>query len=121
LILTVLALLLGGGSGFAMTHWEDSTLSGVRETYDRLQIATTDPGRMNKLFPMGDLPGLASHIGDPYTLLGKPSGQIVTGIEVTARFEDGYKFTCIIILIIPADVPTLRACAEGDRISLSAE
>lgn len=118
LILIVLALLLGGGSGFAMTHWEDSTLSGVREIHDRLQIATNDPGRMNKLFPMGDLPGLASHIGDPYTLLGKPSGQIVTAIEVTARFEDGYRFTCIVILIIPADVPTLRACAEGDRISL---
>jgi hypothetical protein len=57
----------------------------------------------------------------PYTLLGKPAGQLVTAIEVTARFKDGYQFKCMVLIILPADVPSMRACAEGDRIFLPAQ
>jgi hypothetical protein len=115
----VLAVFFGGLTGFALTRWEESTLSGVREIHDRLQIAANEPPRINKLFPLQNLPGLASHIGTPYTLLGKPSGQLVTAIEVTARFNDGYQFTCMVLIILPADVPSVRTCTEGDRVSLS--
>src|SRR5512138_2080477 len=75
LILTLLAIFLGALTGFSLTRWEESTLSGVREIHDRLQIAANQATRINKLFPLNNLPGLPSHVGTPYTLLGKPSGQ----------------------------------------------
>lgn len=121
LILIALALVLGGGTGFALTRWADSTLSGVKEIDRRLQAAAANPDSANELFPLNDLPDLASHLGVSYALLGKPYGQLVDAIQVTARFEDGYQFTCVVLLILPSGSPYLRACAEGDRVSLPAQ
>jgi len=118
-ILAALALFIGGLTGFLLTHWEDSTLSGVSFIHSRLQTAAADRAKVNELFSLNDLPRLASHIGVPYILLGKPYGQLIGTIEVAVNFKDGYQFTCIIVVIEPAMLPSLRACTEGDEIFLS--
>ena len=120
-ILAAFALAIGGLIGFALTRWDDSTFSGVSNVHSRLQTAAANPTQVDELFPLNDLPGLTSHIGISYTLLGIPSGQLVTAVEVTANFNDGYQFSCIVLLVFPTGKPVLRACAEGDQISLPAQ
>ena len=121
LILPALTLVIGGLAGFALTRWDDSTFIGVSNIHDRLRTAATNSTEVNELFPLSDLPELASHLGVPYTLLGKPYGQLIGTVEVTANFKDGYQFTCVIVVVEPAKLPSLRTCAEGDNVSLPAQ
>jgi len=117
-ILVTVALIIGGLTGFALTRWGDSTFIGVNNIHSRLQTAVAEPIKVNELFPINDLPELASHLGSPYTLLGKPYGQLIGTVEVTANFKDGYQFTCVIVVVEPARLPSLRICAEGDTVTL---
>lgn len=117
-ILATLVLVIGGLTGFLLTRWDDPTFIGVSDIHGRLQTAIADPVKVNELFPVNDLPELASHLGNSYTLLGKPYGQLIGSVQVTANFKDGYQFTCVIVVIEPAMLPSLRACAEGDKVTL---
>lgn len=118
LLLTALALLLGGGTGFAMTRWDYSTVTAVRDIDRRLQALAADSAQANQVLPRSNLPELSSHLGVPYVLLGKAYGQLVTAVQVTARFKDGYQFTCVVLLVDPGKLPSLRVCAEGNQIWL---
>jgi hypothetical protein len=116
-ILVASALTIGGLTGFGLTRWGDSTLSGARYLDDRLQILAVEPVQAEGFFPINDVPGLVSRLDMPYTLHGKPSGQSITAVEITATFKDGYRITCV-LLVFPDTTPFLRACAEGDKVSL---
>ena len=107
-------------AGFALNRWGDSTLSAARYIHTRLQTVAADPAQAEALFPLNDVPGLKSHLDTPYTLHGHPSGQSIVAAEVTADFNDGYQVTCV-LLIFPDKPPFLRACAEGDKVSLPAQ
>ncbi len=119
-ILVAIALTIGGLTGFGLTRWSEKTLRGVRYVHSRLQTLAVDPAQAETLFSLSDVPDLRSHIGIPYTLHGKPSGQSITAAEVTAEFKDGYKITCV-LLVFPDRPPFLRACAEGDKVTLPAQ
>jgi len=116
-ILVVIAFSIGGLTGLGLTRWGDSTLSAARYVHDRLQTLAVEPVQAEGFFPLNDVPGLASRLGMPYTLHGKPSGQSITAAEITADFDDGYRITCV-LLVFPDKPPFLRACAEGDKVSL---
>jgi hypothetical protein len=116
-ILAALALAIGGLTGFGLTRWGDSTLSAARYVHERLQTLAVEPVQAEGFFPLNDVPGLASRLGMPYTLHGKPSGQSVTAAEITADFDDGYRITCV-LLVFADRSPFLRACAEGDKVTL---
>jgi len=116
-ILIAIALTIGGGTGFGLNRWTDATLSGIRYVHDRLQTLAAEPVQAEAFFPLADVPGLAAHLGLPYTLHGKPSGQSVTAAQVTVAFKDGYRITCV-LLVFPDTTPFLRACAEGYEVNL---
>lgn len=116
-ILMAVALTIGGVTGFGLNRWTDATLSGIHYVDDRLQTLVVEPVQAEAFFPLADVPGLTSHLGLPYTLHGKPSGQSITAVEVTAKFKDGYQITCV-LLVFPDTTPFLRACAEGTEITL---
>lgn len=116
-ILIVIALVIGGLTGIGLTRWSEKTLTGVRYVHSRLQTLAAKPIQAESFFPLNDVPGLVSHLGLPYALYGKSSGQSVTAAEVTVEFKDGYQITCI-LLVFPDTTPFLRACAEGNQITL---
>lgn len=118
--LTLIAFAIGGLAGFGMTRWDAPVLSGVRDIHRRLQTAAADPSHADALFSLTDLPQLKSHLDKPYTLRGKPSGQLVGTAEVTATFEDEYRITCFLV-VFPDRPPFLRTCAEGDTVTLPAQ
>ena len=117
LTLTAIALILGGLTGIGLNRWSGDTLRAVQEVHRRLQTAGSDPSRTALLFPLADLPGLEAHLGVPYTLHGKPSGQSVVGVETRIDFQDGYEVACI-LLVFPDTSPFLNACAEGEKVFL---
>ena len=116
-VLTLITFAIGGLAGFGLTRWDSPVLSGVRDIHRRLQTAAADPSQAGELFPLTDLPQLGSHFGNPYTLRGKASGQLVGTAEVTAVFEDDYRITCFLV-VFPDRPPFLRTCAEGDKVIL---
>ena len=119
-ILVTIALLIGGLIGLGLTRWSEKTWRGVRDVHSRLQTLAADPVQAESFFPLNDVPGLASHLDMPYTVHGKSSGQSVTAAEVTVEFKDGYHITCL-LLVFPDTTPFLRACAEGDTVTLPAQ
>jgi hypothetical protein len=119
-ILMAIAFAIGGLTGFSLTRWGDSTLSAVRYVHNRLQTLAADPNQSEAFFPLNDVPGLTPRLGMPYTLHGKPSGQSVVAVNVTTNFDDGYRITCV-LLVFSDQPPFLRACAEGDKVSLPAQ
>jgi len=116
-ILVAIAIAIGGVTGLGLTRWSEKTFRGIRYVHDRLQTLAVDPVQEEAFFPLNDVPGLTSRLGMPYTIRGRASGQSVTAAEVTVEFNDGYQITCI-ILVFPDTTPFLRACAEGDEVSL---
>ncbi|HSG42859.1 MAG TPA: hypothetical protein VLA72_06875 [Anaerolineales bacterium] len=97
-----------------------TTQNAVRDIHSRLQTAASDPAQAEMLFPLTDLPHLNSHLGTPYKLRGRTSGQSVAAIEVTIDFTDGYKVTCI-FLVFSDERIFLRTCAEGDKVTLPSD
>ena len=119
-ILVAIALVIGGLTGLGLTRWSEKTSRGVRYVHSRLQTLAAEPVQAESFFPLNDVPGLASHLGMPYILYGRSSGQSVTAVEVTVKFKDGYHITCL-LLVFPDTTPFLRACAEGDTVTLPAQ
>jgi hypothetical protein len=115
--LVAIALAIGGITGFWLNLWTDTTQRGVRDIHGRLRTITVDAAQATALFPLSDMPGLEAHFGTPYTLHGRPSGQSVVATEVNVDFNDGYQITCV-LLIFPDKPPFLRACAEGEEVTL---
>jgi hypothetical protein len=115
--LTLIAIAIGGLAGFGLTRWDAPALSGIRDIHRRLQTSANNPSQVGTLFSLTDLPQLKSHLGKPYTLRGKPSGQLVGTAEVTATFEDDYRITCFLV-VFPDRPPFLRTCAEGNQVIL---
>jgi hypothetical protein len=113
----VIALAIGGVTSLGLNRWTLTTQNAVRDIQLRLETAASDPARAETLFPLTDLPLLSSHLGTPYKLRGRTSGQSVAAIEVTVDFTDGYKITCI-FLVFSDDGTFLRDCAEGDKVTL---
>lgn len=119
-VLVAVALAIGGVSGFGLNRMDDSTLSGARYLHSQLQIAAADPSQAEALFPLSNVPDLASHLGTSYTMYGHPSGQSVVAVEITTKFKDGYQITCALLVFLDRS-PFLRACAEGEKVSLPAQ
>ena len=119
LALLVIAVLIGGGTGSALTRWTTATQRGIRHIQQSIQTAIADPTNSEALFLMRDVPQIKDHLDSPYTLRGKPSGQSVVGVEVNVDFKDGYRVACV-LLVFPDQPPFPRACIEGEDVSLTA-
>lgn len=115
-LLTV-ALLIGGGTGFALTRWPSAVHRAVRYIHQTIQTLAADPADSETLFLMRDVPGIQEHLKSPYTLRGKPSGESVVAVEVNIDFQDGYQAACM-LLVFPDQVPFPQTCVEGADILL---
>lgn len=117
LALFVIAVLIGAGTGSALTRWTGATQRAVRYLHEKIQTVSVSSSQSESLFLLRDVPGLKGHLGTPYTLRGKPSGQSVVAIEVNVDFKDGYHMACI-LLVFPDQVPFPRTCTEGEQVLL---
>jgi hypothetical protein len=115
--LIVTVLILGALPGLGLTRWSDQTANAARDIQTRLQNAAADPGKLDGIFPLANVPGLAQHLQTPYTLRARPSAESVVAFDVTVDFNDGYQMTCA-LLVFSEESPFLRACAEGESVSL---
>jgi hypothetical protein len=115
--LIAVAVLIGGGTGSALTRWPSATQRAVRYIHEKIQAVIADPADSESLFLMRDVPEIKDHLDTPYTLHGKPSGQSVVGVEVNIDFSDGYRVACV-LLVFPDQTPFPRLCAEGEDVSL---
>lgn len=115
--LVAIAILIGGGAGFALTRWPSATQRAVRYIHQNIQILAADASDQETLFLLRDVPGIEDHLHSPYTLRGKPSGQSVVAVEVNIDFQDGYQVACV-LLVFPDQVPLPRECVEGEDILL---
>jgi hypothetical protein len=115
--LIVTVLILGALPGLGLTRWSDQTATAARAIQTRLQNAAADPGKLDGIFPLASVPGLAHHLQTPYTLRARPSAESVVAFDVTVDFNDGYQMTCA-LLVFSEESPFLRACAEGATVSL---
>jgi hypothetical protein len=120
LSLILVAVIIGGGTGFALTRWPPATQRAVRYIHEKIQAVATNPADAESLFLLRDVPDIQDHLQSPYTLRGKPSGQSVVGVEVNIDFKDGYQVACV-LLVFPDQTPLPRACAEGENISLPSQ
>jgi hypothetical protein len=117
LILTV--VLLGALPGIGLTRWNDHTVNAARAIQTRLQNAAAEPEKLDGIFPLANVPGLAQRLQTPYTLRARPSAESVVAFDVTVDFNDGYQMTCV-LLVFSEEPPFLRACAEGATVVLPA-
>lgn len=115
--LVAIALAIGGLTGFWLARWNGDTYRGVLDMHVRLQTAASDPSLAGTLLPVSDLPGLEAHLGSPYTIRARPSGQSVVAVETWIDFQDGYRIACI-SFVFPDKPPSLDACAEGEKVYL---
>lgn len=115
--LLVIALLIGSGTGSALTRWPTATQRAVRYIHENIQTLIANPSDSETLFLVRDVPEIVGHLDSPYTVRGKPSGQSVVAVEVTIDFEDGYRMACV-LLVFPDKVPFPRDCVEGDEVPL---
>ena len=118
LSLIVASILIGGGTGFALTRWTASTQRAVRYVHEKIQAVIANPSDSDSLFLLRDVPQMESHLNSPYTLRGKPSGQSVVAVEVNIDFKDGYHMACV-LLIFPDQEPFPHSCVEGETISFT--
>ena len=115
--LIMVAILIGGGTGFALTRWPSATQRAVRHIHQNIQALAADSSSSETLFLLRDVPGIKAHLNTPYTLRGKPSGQSVVAVEVNIDFQDGYQVACV-LLVFPDQVPFPRTCVEGEAVLL---
>jgi hypothetical protein len=118
LSLIMIAILIGGGTGFALTRWTTSTQRAVRYSHEKIQMVIANPSDSESLFLMRDVPEIKAHLNTPYTLRGKPSGQSVVAVEVNIDFKDGYRIACM-LLVFPDQNPFPQSCTEGEDVSLT--
>jgi hypothetical protein len=119
LALLAIAMLIGGGTGAALTRWTTATQRAVRYIDENMQNLAADPSGLESSFLLRDVPQMRSHLNGPYTLRGKPSGQSVVAVDVNIDFADGYRMACV-LLIFPDQPPFPRACVEGEQAPLPA-
>jgi hypothetical protein len=117
LSLIMIAILIGGGTGFALTRWPPATQRGVQYIHEKIQAVIANPADSESLFLMRDVPGIRDHLHNSYTLRGKPSGQSVVGVEVNIDFKDGYHVSCV-LLVFPDQPPFPRICVQGEEVLL---
>lgn len=115
--LALIAILLGALLGLVLTRWNDFVSAAARDMHTRLHNAAAEPAKLNEIFPIEQTPGLAEHLTMPYTLRARPSKEFVVAYDVTVGFTDGYQMTCV-LLIFSSEQPFLRACAEGEYVTL---
>lgn len=118
LSLVAAALLIGGGTGFALTRWTSSTQRAVRYMHEKIQAVIANPSDSESLFLLRDVPQMESHLNNLYTLRGRPSGQSVVAVEVNIDFKDGYRMACV-LLVFPDQVPFPHSCVAGETISFT--
>lgn len=107
-----LVVLVALASAWAGTwlKMSDNGQRAVRRVDAFMQEALAKPSDADLPYVLKDLAGFGSHAGVPYYLTLQPDRYSLEGFDVTVSFDDGYRVTCL-ALLLPR--PSVNRCAEG--------
>lgn len=108
-LLVVATLALGAAGGWFM-RMPPRAVEAVHFMNGLIQIA---PDHEDSA--LRDVDGFDDHMGAAYTLYESSSTVSTEGFDVTAKYEDGYRLSCTVV-IFPGRDPYLSVCeGENDR------
>lgn len=108
--LAMIAFVVGAGSGYFM-KMPPRALQAVRFVDGMIQSSASDGESI-----LRRLPAFEDQLDREYKLYEAPSQISTEGFIVTAVFEGGYTFECLVI-VYPGREPYLSRCEAGDSVS----
>ena len=91
----------------------DGALAAARRVETFVNAALPAASDADLPYVLKDFPGFRAHAGVPYYLTVQPDPYSLEGFDVTLKFDDGYRLTCLALL---RPSPTVMRCAESETL-----
>jgi hypothetical protein len=114
LIRHILTMTLIGLVPGVLMRMDLPSVQAIGHLHDLLQAAPGDPSVLPQL-PLERVPALAEHFGVDYRIYARQSASSAGALDVTVRFSDGFRMSCL--LPVGSGANFITQCNEGDDVN----